>query len=114
GLRDPAKRETEDEWRDPEDASSAMQIQGILPEQRVLCSSGCATDSNTSFGFTFSLADQALSTSESPVSSPSAFISTSTIPLRASPKNTSAIAWCTTKATRTCELLSRAKSKSSG
>jgi hypothetical protein len=30
-MKDPAQRETEVEWRDPEDASSAMPIRGVLP-----------------------------------------------------------------------------------
>ena len=31
-TKDPAKRETEWEWRDPEDVSSAMQIRGVSPQ----------------------------------------------------------------------------------
>jgi len=32
-MRDPAERETEEEWRDPEDVSSTMPIRGVLTKQ---------------------------------------------------------------------------------
>src|SRR5262249_22492062 len=35
--RDPAERETEEEWRDPENASSATLIRGVLAKLQVLC-----------------------------------------------------------------------------
>lgn len=81
---------TEEEWRDPVDASSATAIRGVLPRLCVLSfvlrSTICATDFITNFGSTFSPAELAHFTSESPGFSRSAFISTNTIPLRASPE----------------------------
>ena len=40
---DPAERETEEEWRDPENASSAMPIQGVLPNLCMLFSATAPT-----------------------------------------------------------------------
>ena len=70
------------------------------------------TDSTTSFGSTFSRAAPARFTRVSPAFSRVAFISISMTPSRASPRNTSAIAWCTTKATRTWKLPSGERSRS--
>src|SRR5215472_12260748 len=78
----------------------------------VLSFAGCATDFNTSFGSTFSPAAPARFTRVSPVFSRVAFFSINTTPSRASPKNTSAIAWCITKATRTWELPSDERNRS--
>src|SRR5260370_21744447 len=89
-----------------------MPIRGVLPEQRVLRFSSYATASITSFGSISCAADPVRSTSESPAFLTSVLINISATRSRDLPRNTNAIAWSTTEATRTCKLQSVAENES--